>query len=365
MPTTATPARLSRTFYQPELDILRFFAFLMVFVNHLLPHSLRFYGGTHISRTAARVVIAFGNAGGFGVNLFFVLSAFLITSLLVRERELTGTIDLRAFYVRRVLRIWPLYFLAVTIAVLWRYVDRGAYMENRTAIAYLLLAGNWAEVFWVNKSFMGPLWSVSVEEQFYLSWPILARIISKRAVVWFVAALLISGTVGVYLISRAGFAPWHTTFAQFYSIAIGILLAYFPVNISCVWVRLTAFISGLTVLMSVSLAIEFLSMDSRFEFPLAAIGAGLIFVSIHNAPLRSRLLCYLGKISYGLYVYHGMCLYLISRAAGGRLVGLWLPVYAVASLSLTIGVAALSYRFFESPFLRLKERFAVVRSRPV
>ncbi|MGA2962036.1 MAG: acyltransferase, partial [Candidatus Korobacteraceae bacterium] len=351
--------------YRPELDILRFFAFLMVFVTHVLPQSLRFYGGTHISRTAARVVISFGGAGKFGVNLFFVLSAFLITSLLVRERALTGTIDLRAFYVRRILRIWPLYFLAVTIAVLWRYVDRGVYMDNRTAIAYLLLAGNWAELFWPNNSFMFPLWSVSVEEQFYLSWPIVARIIHKRAVVWFVAALLISGTIGVYLISRAGFATWSTTFASFYSIAIGILLAYFPVDISCVWVRLLAFVSGLTVLMSVSLAIEFLSMDDRFEFPLAAIGAGLIFVSIYNAPLRSRLLCYLGKVSYGLYVYHVMCIQLVGQATRGRLIGLWFPVYAAASLFLTIGVAALSYRFFESPFLRLKERFTVVDSRPV
>jgi peptidoglycan/LPS O-acetylase OafA/YrhL len=365
MSATSQPARLPRTFYQPQLDILRFFAFLMVFGFHVLPQNLRFYGGTYLSQTEARMLIALGHVGAFGVNLFFVLSAFLITSLLVREREATGTIDFRAFYVRRILRIWPLYFLAVTIAVLWRYLDRRVYMENRTAIAYLLLAGNWTELFWPNKSFMLPLWSVSVEEQFYLSWPLVMRIIHKRAVVWFITALSISGVVGVFLISRAGFATRYTTFAQFYSIAVGILLAYFPVNLSGARARFTAFISGVTVLIAGSFASEFLSVNEQFIYPLVAVGTGLVFVSISNAPLRSGPLCYLGKISYGLYIYHGMCLYLVSRATGGRLKGIWLPVYAVASLALTIGVAALSYRFFESPFLRFKERFSVVRSRPV
>lgn len=104
-------ARVQR-FYLPELDVLRFFAFLAVFLQHAFQHTPAFYyPGTHPDARGALVAIL-AWSGGYGVDLFFVLSAFLITQLLLREQEVTGTLDVERFYIRRILRIWPLYFFS-------------------------------------------------------------------------------------------------------------------------------------------------------------------------------------------------------------------------------------------------------------
>ena len=109
-------ATASRRFYQPELDGLRFYAFLGVFVCHTLPFEASFYHNLHLPLPwlwGATV-----KAGAAGVDLFFALSAFLITSLLLKERDETGDISLKLFYARRILRIWPLYFVVIGLAVL-------------------------------------------------------------------------------------------------------------------------------------------------------------------------------------------------------------------------------------------------------
>src|SRR6202034_4536316 len=97
------------------LDGLRFYAFLGVFIYHTLPSQVLFYRRLHLP--LAGVWAAIAKAGASGVDLFFALSAFLITSLLLRERQETGGISLRLFYTRRILRIWPLYFLVVALGL--------------------------------------------------------------------------------------------------------------------------------------------------------------------------------------------------------------------------------------------------------
>src|SRR5512142_640167 len=116
----ATPALYKKAaFYRPELDALRFFAFLAVFVTHTVPDHMDFYAAHHISHGAAVVLASVGGSGVFGVSLFFMLSSYLITSLLLKEQQGRGTVDLKAFYLRRILRIWPLYFFALGLAALW------------------------------------------------------------------------------------------------------------------------------------------------------------------------------------------------------------------------------------------------------
>src|SRR5271168_1207499 len=102
-------------FYQPELDGLRFYAFLGVFVCHTLPYEPAFYRRLHMPLPWLWGAIS--KSGAAGVDLFFALSAFLITSILLREQQQTGEISLQRFYVRRVLRIWPLYFLLIALGV--------------------------------------------------------------------------------------------------------------------------------------------------------------------------------------------------------------------------------------------------------
>src|SRR5436305_10886285 len=105
----APAAPVAGRFYRPELDGLRFFAFLGVFVFHAAPRTLEFYAAAGYPRWLTNLLISVFGAGAYGVDLFFALSAYLITSLMLRERATTGSFDLRSFYVRRILRIWPLY----------------------------------------------------------------------------------------------------------------------------------------------------------------------------------------------------------------------------------------------------------------
>ena len=119
MSRTATQPR----FYRPELDGLRFYAFLGVFVCHALPNEAKFYSGMHLPMPWLWAAVV--RSGAAGVDLFFVLSAFLITSLLLRERQETGKISLRLFYIRRILRIWPLYFLVVVLGVMLAHTPPG------------------------------------------------------------------------------------------------------------------------------------------------------------------------------------------------------------------------------------------------
>src|SRR3954469_14437430 len=97
-------------FYLPELDLLRFFAFLMVFSSHAVPGEESFYSQLHIPGPLAKSLVALAAGGAWGVDLFFTLSAYLITTLLLREKSSCGRINVGAFYLRRALRIWPLYF---------------------------------------------------------------------------------------------------------------------------------------------------------------------------------------------------------------------------------------------------------------
>src|SRR5215213_1703384 len=106
--------------YRPELDVLRFVAFLAVFMHHALPRDASLYIREGLSPTTTEWLLNAKEAGAFGVDLFFALSSYLITELLLREYASRGAFNISAFYVRRALRIWPLYFtfLAATIIVI-------------------------------------------------------------------------------------------------------------------------------------------------------------------------------------------------------------------------------------------------------
>ncbi len=132
-----------------------------------------------------------GNVGPFGVPVFFLLSAFLITELLLRERDATGRIHVGAFYIRRILRIWPLYFAAFFgLALLNHFVPGVGTSEPLACLAFTFFAGNWYILHhgWIAGS-VDPLWSISVEEQFYIAIPLLAARAGRRAVAMVCAAL--------------------------------------------------------------------------------------------------------------------------------------------------------------------------------
>jgi peptidoglycan/LPS O-acetylase OafA/YrhL len=361
-------------FYRPELDCLRFFAFLSVFVFHTFPYDAEYYSARHIP--LGWLVASASRAGSFGVDLFFVLSAYLITELLLREKQERGRIHLRAFYVRRILRIWPLYFLAVLIGALLPLLDPGQTFPLNYIAAYLLLAGNWMTSLagFPASSVMVPLWSVSFEEQFYLLWPAVVSRSKRMRTLWASAGILLLAAQCARIIllkygRHAESAIFTNTIARLDPLVAGILTAVLmhgrrfalsPMR------RAGCLLLGAVVWIAAghyfALTLNFMIIG----YPLMAVGAWLILVSALNLEFAPRWLCYLGKISYGLYVFHMLCLYITGRFLGshakspGRFVVFWWT-----SLALTVLFSALSYAFVESPFLRLKNRFAYVQSRPV
>jgi peptidoglycan/LPS O-acetylase OafA/YrhL len=378
-----TPKR--QRFYRPELDSLRFFAFFGVFVFHVIPNDPQFYQTHHLLTPAViPLICAVSGAGAFGVDLFFALSAYLITTLLIREEEIRGSIDARAFYVRRILRIWPLYFFFIAVAALVTIWDRTQHLGWPYVAGYLLLSGNWVYVLLgLPHSIASPLWSVSIEEQFYLLWPLALRHLSRRQLVFVVIGLLVlANLVRAFLVltHSLGAAVEYNTFARIDAIALGILVAYFLGSEapSLSLFSRTALAAASQVVWC--LVAAFTSLNSQTEVapvmgtllgrPLVAMAAAGLLVAVIGAPaagaraLTYSWLTYLGRISYGLYVYHAAGLLVAWHLFRGNSVKIY-AAYALTGFALTVAFSAISYRWLESPFLKMKERFAVVHSRPV
>ena len=225
LPVSPDARHVEARYYRPELDVLRFIAFLFVFMTHrtdLAPIDQARHPWFH----------AFAQIGVYGVPVFFFLSAFLITELLERERRATGTIDVRAFYVRRILRIWPLYFLVFFGLVLLNHVLPGAGADSPTKWLYFMLfAGNWYITFngWIEYP-VNPMWSLSVEEQFYVVIPVLALLGRRALIAVNVAALAVSYAVIVGYARGFTAVPtfsgqWTNSFVHFQFFAGGMLLA--------------------------------------------------------------------------------------------------------------------------------------------
>lgn len=372
-------------FYRPELDTLRFFAFFGVFVFHVIPNDPQFYQAHHVlPSSVVPLVCAVASAGAYGVDLFFALSAYLITTLLIREEELRGTIDTRAFYVRRILRIWPLYFFFIAVAAIVPIWDRTQHLGWPFIAGYLLLSGNWVYVFLgLPHSIANPLWSVSIEEQFYLLWPLALRRLSRRQLVFAVIALLgVANVVRVFLVYSQvlGAAIEYNTLARIDAIAFGILVAYFLGSEAPSLSPFSRSALALGSLVLWCLVASYANLNAQTEVapvmgtllgrPLVAMGAAGLLVAVIGAPavgaraLIHSWLTYLGRISYGLYVYHAAGLLVAWHLFRGSSVKMY-AAYTTSGFLLTVIFSAISYRWLESPFLKMKERFAVVRSRPV
>src|SRR3984885_11823437 len=319
-----TAAHTQQRFYQPELDGLRFYAFLGVFVCHTLPFEASFYHGLHLPMPWLWGAIV--KAGAAGVDLFFALSAFLITSLLLKEREETGDISLRLFYLRRILRIWPLYFLVIGLGIVLSHTMANQHLQWYYVAGYLLFAGNWVHaVFGRPESIAFPLWTVSIEEQFYLIWPLLVKKLERRGLIVSGIVIFLLATVcriGFVLAGVSGGYIYYGSTARCDSIALGILLALFADRLPSLTsrARLLLISAGLVgwIVSSAWLTDQPGPISMR-EVPgrlIISIAAGaILYGSLHsrNKLLTGAWVVRLGKVSYGLYLLHLTGLLLAKR----------------------------------------------------
>src|SRR6185503_6927409 len=217
--------------YHPELDVLRFVAFLGVFMHHALPRDARLYINHGLSPAATQWLLTAKEAGAFGLDLFFALSAYLITELLLREHASRGSFSVSAFYVRRALRIWPLYFtfLALTVFVVPTLIPADRF-GTMYIVSFALFFGNWVcATSGLPFSVASPLWSISVEEQFYIGWPLLLRFfgvnrLKQLAFAMLLLALLTRIGLAFYGVEHPG--DWCNTIARLDPIALGAILAF-------------------------------------------------------------------------------------------------------------------------------------------
>ncbi len=186
------------SFYRPGLDILRALAFLLVFVAHGLVAEL----------DKSTQLGAIGRAGEFGVCVFFFLSSYLITELLLREKRETGTIHIPAFYVRRILRIWPLYFAMIGVGSFYGLFSPAHSVSLAWGAALMLLFTNWYTAgHGYPPGFLFPLWSISLEEQFYLAWPCLVKYLSPGSLLGISTVLMTTAYLTLARLLHQGTMP--------------------------------------------------------------------------------------------------------------------------------------------------------------
>jgi peptidoglycan/LPS O-acetylase OafA/YrhL len=381
------PAKAAR-FYRPELDVVRFVAFAAVFLHHQLPRSTsQERDGIVLGHLApgAKVLLAgAGNALGFGMSLFFTLSAYLIGALLLREKERFATVNLRSFYVRRILRIWPLYFFGLAIGCAVAVFSQKRPHDLVLFAAFALMAGNWVSMVWhmsVPLNPMMPLWSISVEEQFYLFCPVTVKHLSRRGLYVFSWSLIALSDLVLYILGQlhanADRTVWCNSFVQFQMFGAGLLLCLWMQNRKVsipAWGRFASLAGGFVCWLIACLVFGAKQMGPALSgtslvagYTVGAAGCLLIMIAMLDAHQRwlPSWMIWLGRVSFGLYVYHELAIWSIRnmfvRVHGSE----HFLLSFLTSATLTVVLAALSYRFLEMPFLRMKERFEAVPSRPV
>jgi peptidoglycan/LPS O-acetylase OafA/YrhL len=324
--------------HRPELDGLRGIAILLVLAAH-----------TGMPGFA-------DGGGGAGVTLFFVLSGFLITSLLLAERAKNGRVDLRAFYIRRVLRLFPA--LAATLIVVAFLAVAGLMPQSaREGVDYrIVLAGvvcyvaNWVGVVGPALGMLGHTWSLAVEEQFYILWPTLLLLGLRlgRTRLAFIMLLLIFLDTPYRLLLDLNGAFMHVfvgTDSRGDALLFGCVLAILETrwHVAVGWLGVV----GVFVLAAFWPGNPGLGVQLLF-IPGAAIASTLAVAGCPTM-LAWRPLAFIGKISYGLYLWHGLVIW-------------WAMPWPIA-VPLCIGIACVSYFVLEKRFLRMKDRFG--RARPV
>jgi peptidoglycan/LPS O-acetylase OafA/YrhL len=389
MPANLNPKKQARPAgkprHQPELDGIRGIAIIAVLLSHavgmeVLPHHM-----PH-PRWVSLVSLALTPGWG-GVDLFFTLSGFLITGILLRARE--SATYFSSFYARRLLRIFPIYylFLSVTLAASYIWPTFGAHLpataEER--LSYFLYLQNWP-VFWSSwaglTSIWGVFWSLAVEEQFYLVWPTLVRF---ARVPWMLSFCLFGFALGTPLrwvvmhrLTGVTEGVLHFPLSRLDGLFLGAACALYreyrgrPVPLAWAGSSFTAgaaillFIAAFhtTELFGVGVHISVLGVTA-----FALMATGLVAASQHRVGwlhrvLTARPLIVAGKYSYGMYVYHAV-LFLgftwlarrLSPATAGEF-SVWAALaYIVAALLVVTAVAAFSFHIFEAPLLKLKRHF--------
>lgn len=353
--------------YLPGLNGLRALAAITVLVSHIFFDTFGVWGLEPLK------LPLFAD----GVTLFFVISGFLITYLLLQEIDKTDSVNIPKFYIRRVLRIWPIYYATILMVVLVLFlIGRQSDILNNSLFYYIFFAANIPFLSATGISLIVHYWSIGVEEQFYLFWPWLVKLSMRKVLIAAVSVLIFwlflkFGSYILYTNKSLLYKFFNVT--RFHCMMLGAIgaIGYFNKNklfIDFFANRWSQIIAWIFFLLS-GFFFEFIPAVIRAE-SVAVLSLFLIMSQIEGKPkfinLENKYFDFVGKISYGIYVIHPLIIFILSA--------LWVKIdlriativeYALIYItvpSVTVFAAWLSYRYFEKPFLMLKDKFAVVKS---
>ncbi len=366
-----------------NLDGLRFLAALSVFVFHIVS-ELKVIAPEQTKGHFYQLLTFITSKGTLGVNFFFVLSGFLITYLILFEIKNKGSFNLKYFLIRRALRIWPLYYLIVLIGFVIFPLIFKDYHTQHHLINYVFFLVNFDEIYYgVNDSinFLASPWSVAVEEQFYLFWGILFLMLStiiykhKKGGLIFKFIILFLFILSLMFrwvnIDEYRMIYYHTL-SVMPDILTGAVLGYLFVSNHPIIIQLKRFskpkillvylIGGLIIIFKTKIF-----MGEWLVFERYIIALFFAFVIIEQISFKHSFYkienikgtAFLGKISYGIYMYHLVVIYLLERLIDFNLFSdaISIILFIVLSLVFTFFVSLASYKWFEQPFLSLKTRF--------
>jgi peptidoglycan/LPS O-acetylase OafA/YrhL len=365
-----------QTVYFPNLDASRFLAAFAVFILHFSNEIRSIYPSIN-EASWFKGFYLFASKGGLGVNFFFVLSGFLITFLILNERKRFGQFHLGRFLIRRTLRIWPLYFIIGLIGFVLFPLIFADYSTLHQPQNYFLFLANFDEIWYGAHdpiNFLTAPWSVAVEEQFYLFWGLALLILfrfQQRFLPWLILLL--------YLISFwFRFNNWenervlyHHTLSVCQDILTGAFIGYAlfqqqkwigRLQQTPRWLVFSIYLVGL--LLCIGKNKIFLGEMMVMERWILSLFFGFIILDQIGGKHslfklgRIKLFNYFGKISYGLYMYHLVIMYLLGKWIDFSSLNAYLGIflYFILSFGMTVFSASVSFHSIESKFLSLKPK---------
>lgn len=305
------------------------------------------------------------------VTTFFVISGFLITYLLMNELGKTDDVSIPKFYMRRILRIWPLYYVYLLLAITAHFLLNGE--MNNSVWFYTFFSGNISHALGIGLIPLYHYWSLGVEEQYYLWYPWVVKY-GKKNILLIVVALCIGWFVlkcGSYILLGKGvvYRMFATTRFDCMMIgSVGAILYYRKATwfISLCSNKVVVVLSWVLFFVSGVYA-QYIPAPIRAEY-ISIISLMVIMAGLLRKPLlENKIMNYLGKISYGIYVIHPILIFVGSIIIKSQN---WLSnsqwgghcVVFAGTTALTILLASLSYKYLEMPFLLMKDKFSVIKS---
>jgi len=352
--------------YLSGLNGLRAIAALSVVIAHVSEKGLADFGLPFLFELPM---------AGYGVTLFFVISGFLITYLLLKEKNTKQKIDIKKFYVRRILRIWPLYYLLLIVTLLYfLFLHKAGEIFVKELWFYIFFAANIPFIFQNGILILVHYWSIGVEEQFYLIWPWLIRFARNKLLILSVIIFLILFTIKIALWFWLGTASYPYRFimvTRFHCMMVGAIgaIVFFQQKMEIVNLLSNKFVQLISWILFILMGLNVIQIPAVIgQEIIAAASLSMILgqVTINNRliNLETKIFDFVGKISYGIYVIHPLIILILSGLYKNLniYVGLrYLLVYS-SVIAFTLLFSWIIYTYFEMPFLRLKKKHAIIQS---